>query len=67
MRRIYKTRSADKVVFKVPTRIMPVYEHSPYYRGTQLWRVLDTEAQKKDTVFSFKKDIERLFKNYVAT
>ena len=55
------------MVFKVPARILAVYEHCPHYQGTRLWRVLDTEAQKKDTVFSLKKDIERIFKNYVAT
>ena len=25
------TRSADKIVFKVPTKILPIYEYSPYY------------------------------------
>ena len=30
------TRSAEKVVFKVPNRILPIYEHSPYYQGTTL-------------------------------
>ena len=30
------TRGADKVVFKVPHRILPIYEHSPYYQGTKL-------------------------------
>ena len=31
------TRSADKLVFKVPSKITPVYEHSPYYIRTNLW------------------------------
>ena len=31
------TRNAEKIVFKVPTKILPVYEHSPYYVGSKLW------------------------------
>ena len=30
------TRTTDKVQFKVPTKIFPIYEHSPYYIGTKL-------------------------------
>ena len=61
------TRSADKVVFKVPARILPIYERSPYYQGTKLWDNLDKETQKKDNVFAFKKEIARLFKQYEVT
>ena len=60
------TRSAEKVIFKVPNRILPIYEHSPYYQGTTLWNGLDKEVQHKDTLFAFKKAIEPLFKRYVA-
>ena len=31
-----ETCSADKIVFKVPTKILPSYDKSPYYLGTQL-------------------------------
>ena len=31
------TWSANKVNFKVPTKISHVYEHSPYYMGMKLW------------------------------
>ena len=58
------TRSADKIVFKVPARILPVYEHSPYYQGTKMWNELTSETQKKNNVFAFKKDIKSLFKHY---
>ena len=27
------TRRADKTTFKVPSKIRPIYERSPYYRG----------------------------------
>ena len=60
------TRSAENVVFKVPNRILPIYEHSPYYQGTNLWNSLDKEVQHKDTLFAFKKAIEPSFKRYVA-
>ena len=32
----HETRSAHKVVSKVPTKFLPIYEHSPYYQGTKL-------------------------------
>ena len=31
------TRNAQKVVFKVPARILPAYERSSFYIGTKLW------------------------------
>ena len=58
------TRSAEKVVFKLPARVLPVYEHSPYYQGTKLWDVLDKDIQLKDSVTAFKKAIEPLYKGY---
>ena len=30
------TRSAERIVFKVPAKILPVYERSPYYVRTKL-------------------------------
>ena len=35
-------RSIDKIVFKVPTKILPIYECSPYYIGTKLWNENDS-------------------------
>ena len=71
-----ETRGAQKVVFKVPAKMLPIHEHSPYYLGTKLWNELERETQKKDNIFSFKKEIENcinvmsrferfLFINYV--
>ena len=59
-----ETRSAMKIVFKIPAKIMHVNENSPYYQGTNLWNGLEKETQKKDNIFAFKKDIERHFKCY---
>ena len=61
------TRSADKVTFKVPARILPIYERSPYYQGTKLWNGLDRVTQMKDNVYAFKKQINILFKDYKVT
>ena len=46
------TRSANKVNFKVPTKISHVYERSPYYIGTKLWESLPEMTQKCDYVFA---------------
>ena len=55
-----ETRAAQKVLFIVPTRILPVYEHSPFYKGTFIWNGLCEETQKIDNVFAFKKEIDKL-------
>ena len=59
-----ETRSADKIVFKVPTKILPVYDKSPYYIGTKLWNKLSKEIQKKENVHVFKREVERRYRNY---
>ena len=58
------TRGADKIQFKVPTRIQPTYEHSPYYIGTKLWNSLTKETQEKENIYDFKKEINRMYKVY---
>ena len=55
-----ETRAAQKVVFIVPTRILPGYKHLPYYKGTFIWNGLCGETQKIDNVFAFKKEIDKL-------
>ena len=59
-----ETRAAQKIVLKVPTRILPVYEHSPYYKGTIFWNELDEETQRIDNIFVFRKEIAKLYKCY---
>ena len=61
-----ETRAALKVVFKVPARKLPIYEHSPYYQGTILWNELDKDTQKRNNIIVFKKDIEKLYTGYKA-
>ena len=59
------TRTAEKKVFKVPTRISPVYENSPYYMGSKLWNELHKNIQESPDVFSFKKEVKKLNRVYV--
>ena len=44
-------------IFKVPTKILPIYERSPYYLGTKLWGDLPHMVQDSRAVdvFAFKK------------
>ena len=58
------TRSAGKIV-KVPTKITPAYEHSPFYIGTKLWNDLSLQIQESHDVFAFKKEIDRMNRSYV--
>ena len=59
------TRSADKICFKVPTKVSPVYERSPYYIGTKLWNEFSKEVQNLPNVYAFKKEIDRVNRVYV--
>ena len=43
-------RGANKLNFKVPTKISRIYERSPYYKGTKLWDTLPVSIQKADNV-----------------
>ena len=58
------TRAANKIVFKVPTKILPVYERSPYYIGTLLWNELSQATQESNYIVEFKKIIGRMNKTY---
>ena len=59
------TRSIDKIVFKVPAKILPVYERSPYYVGTNLWNELPVSVQDAPDIFTFKREIARMNRVYV--
>ena len=61
-----QTRNAHKIVFKVPTRVLPSYERSPYYIGSKLWNVLDIDTQRINNVFAFKKKIAMCYVEYKA-
>ena len=60
----HETRNAAKFVFKVPHRIAPKYEKSPFYIGTKLWDEVSIDIQHARSVFDFKKDIDKKYKKY---
>ena len=60
------TRNAAKITFTVPTRIMPIFENSPFYIGTKLWNDLSIKVQDAPDIFAFKKlivSMNRVYKN----
>ena len=59
-----ETRSTSKITFKVPTRITPKYENSPFYIGTKLWNELSREIQHCNNVYEFKKEIYKKYPVY---
>ena len=61
---VRETRTATKINFKVPNKISHQYEHSPYYMGTKLWNDLPENMQKSDNIFTFKKQVNILYKTY---
>ena len=58
------TRRADRITFKVPAKIRPIYEHSPYYIGSKMWDTLEKTVQTKDDIYAFKKELCRMYKTY---
>ena len=58
------TRSQTKYVFKTETEIGRKYEKSSYYLGTILCNGLDRETQDSDSIFSFKRKIDKVYKKY---
>ena len=58
------TRNANKIIFKVPTRITPLYGCSPYYMGTMLWNALPQATQESNSKFEFKRVIDRTNRTY---
>ena len=59
------TKGADKITFKVPNKILPVYERSPFYVGTMLWNKLSKTVQDSHDFFAFKKEIDKMNRLYV--
>ena len=59
-----ETRNASKSVFKLPTRITPKFERSPFYIGTKLGDELSINVQKANSGFEFKKEIEKRYRKY---
>ena len=58
------TRSQTKYVFKTEIKIGKKYEKSPFYLGTRLWNSLDKETQESDSIYSFKRKIQGIYKKY---
>ena len=52
------------VCFLFLFRVRPLYEKSPFYLGTRLWNSLDKETQESDSIYSFKRKIQGIYKKY---
>ena len=59
------TRSAGKIVFKLPKKITPISEHSPFYVRSKVWDELSIAIQEFGDKFAFKKEIDRMNRVYV--
>ena len=58
------TRSQQKYVFKVDSKIGKKYERSPFYLGTRLWEKLLKNIQESENVYVFRNKINRHYKHY---
>ena len=58
------TRNASKIVFKIPTKITPKYEKSSFYMGTKLWDGLSSDIQRANSIYEFKREIDKQYRNY---
>ena len=55
-----ETRNASKTVFKIPTKITPKYEKSPFLIDTKLWDDLPNDIQQVNNVFELKREMCKL-------
>ena len=58
------TRSQNKYVFKLPTKLGHKYQKSSYFLGKRLWDSLDKTTQDLPCKYAFKKHIDSLYKKY---
>ena len=58
------TRSQQKYVFKIDTKIGKKYERSPFFIGTRLWNKLSKDIQESLNIYVFKHKVARLYKCY---
>ena len=58
------TRNANKFVFKTEVKIYSEYENSPFYKGTNLWNVLNQDVQYSGNKWDFKSHINKMYKKY---
>ena len=54
-----------KTIFRVPNRILTIYEQSPHYIGTLLWNELPQYIQESNSVFEFKREIDKRNRTFV--
>ena len=55
-----ETRNALKIVFKIPTKITP----KSFYIGTKLWDDLSRDIQRANSIYEFKREIDKQYRNY---
>ena len=63
-RSVRPTRGNMKIKFNVMSRTTTKYLNSPFLRGTVLWDVLSTEIQKAESMYEFKKQLKKRYKEY---
>ena len=59
------TRMHAKVVFRLDRKIGTKYSCIPYYKGTILWNKLTKRVQDSDSIFIFKKHIDKEYQTYI--
>ena len=59
------TRQQEKYTFRTDNRIGTKYSTSPYYKGTELWNILEKDVQFSDSIFLFKQHIKNMYNDYI--
>ena len=61
----HNTRMHHKLVFRLDTKIGTKYACSPYYKGTKLWNVLSKEIQDSESIYLYKNEICKLYREFI--
>ena len=64
---IRNTRGADREQFKVDRYNNCKYKNSPYYKGSELWKLLPLYIANSDWLFQFRQNFKKEYKAYFDT
>ena len=64
---VRNTHAADRDQFYVERYSNYEYRNSPFYKGTELWKLLPNEIVNNDSVYQFKLDLKVRYRKYDRT
>ena len=61
------TRASDRDQFYVERYDNYKYKNSPFYKGSELWKLLPQDIASAASLYQFKDSMKKKYKTYVST